>query len=193
VGGNLTNILEIDLSAEKTAMIEDMDKVSSWIESQAQNVQASSVKVICMKWQKAFVESAGFQVVASYNPPETLSAGDINDLINTAKSEGVALIADNLQIDVEFGKGIADQVGAEHVVLTNFPGAIPGTGSLAQMFHYNANQLFESTNVWRYTATLREEKYKLLNQVTTFQVTTSLAALIAVVEAVLLIIGERRK
>jgi len=193
VGGNLTNILDIDLSAEKNAMLEDIDDVSSWMESQAQDVQASSVKVICMKWQKAFVESAGFQVVASYNPPETLSAGDINDLVNTAKSEGVALIVDNLQIDVEFGKGIADQVGAEHVVLTNFPGAIPGTGSLAQMFRYNADQLFESTNVWRYTANLREEKDKLVNQVTTFQVTTSLAAVVAVVEAVLLYVGKRGK
>ena len=193
VGGNLTNILEIDLSAEKTAMFEDIDEVSSWMKSQAQDVQASSVKVICMKWQKAFVESAGFQVVDSYNPPETLSAGDINDLVTTAKSEGVALIIDNLQIDVEFGKSIADQVEAEHVVLTNFPGAIPGTGSLAQMFRYNADQLFESTNVWRYTANLREEKDKLVNQVTTFQITTSLAAMVAVVEAVLLYVGKRRK
>jgi hypothetical protein len=146
-----------------------------------------------MLWQKAFVESAGYQVVASYNPPETLSAGEINDLVNTAKSEGVALIVDNLQIDVEFGKGIADQVGAEHVVLTNFPGAVPGTGSLAQMFRYNANQLFESTNVWRYTATLKEEKDKLVNQVTTYQITTSLAAVVAIVEAVLLYVGKRRR
>ncbi len=193
VGGNLTDILDIDLSEEENAMLEDIDDVSRWMESQAQEVHASTVKVICMLWQKAFVESAGYQVVASYNPPETLSAGDINDLVNTAKSEGVALVVDNLQIDVEFGKGIADQVGAEHVVLTNFPGAVPGTRSLAQMFRYNANQLFESTNVWRYTATLKEEKDKLVNQITTFQITTSLAAMVAIVEAILLYAGKRRR
>jgi ABC-type Zn uptake system ZnuABC Zn-binding protein ZnuA len=192
VGGNLTDILEIDLSAEKAAMIEEINSVSSWMEGRAQEMQASSVKVICMAWQKAFVESAGFQVAATYNPPETLSVSDINGILNTAKSEGVALIVDNLQIDVEFGKGIADQVGAEHVVLTNFPGAIPGIGSLAQMFRYNADQLYKSANAWRYSTTLREEKERLVNQVTIFQITTSLAAVVAGVEAVLLYIWKRR-
>lgn len=191
VGGNLTDILGIDLSEEKISMIEEIDDVASWMEGQAQEVQASSVKVICMQWLKAFVESAGFQVVATYNPPETLSASDINGLVNTARSEGVALIVDNLQIDVEFGKGIADQVGAEHVVLTNFPGAIPGTDNLAEMFRYNADQLFKSTYAWRYSATLKEEKEKLMNQVTIFQIATSLFAVVAVVEAVLLYIGKR--
>jgi ABC-type Zn uptake system ZnuABC Zn-binding protein ZnuA len=191
VGGNLTDILGIDLSEEKISMIEEIDDVASWMEGQAQEVQASPVKVICMQWLKAFVESAGFQVVATYNPPETLSASDINGLVNTARSEGVALIVDNLQIDVEFGKGIADQVGAEHVVLTNFPGAIPGTDNLAEMFRYNADQLFKSTYAWRYSATLKEEKEKLMNQVTIFQIATSLFAVVAVVEAVLLYIGKR--
>ena len=191
VGGNLTNILDIDLSAEKNAMLEDIDDVSSWMESQAQDVQASSVKVICMKWQKAFVESAGFQVVASYNPPETLSASDINGLVNTAMIEKVALVVDNLQIDVEFGKGIADQVGAEHVVLTNFPGAIPGTDNLADMFRYNADQLVKSTYAWRYSSTLKEEKEKLLNQLTIYQITTSIIAVVAGVEAVLLYIWKK--
>ena len=191
VGGNLTDILGIDLSEEKIAMIEEIDDVASWMEGQAQEVQASSVKVICMQWLKAFVESAGFHVVATYNPPETLSASDINGLINTARSDGVALIVDNLQIDVEFGKGIADQVGAEHVVLTNFPGAIPGTDNLAEMFRYNADQLFKSTYAWRYSATLKEEREILVNQVTIFQIATSLFAVVAVVEAVLLYIWKR--
>jgi ABC-type Zn uptake system ZnuABC Zn-binding protein ZnuA len=186
VGGNLTTILGVDLSAEKTGMLEDIDDVSNWMSDQAQDYQASSIKVICMKWQKAFVESAGFQVVATYNPPETLSASDINDLIDTAESEGVALIVDNFQIDVEFGKSIADEVGAEHVVLTNFPGAIPGTESLAEMFRYNAEQLFSSVSVWNYTGTLREENESLEDRVTIYQITTALAAVIVGVEAVFL-------
>jgi hypothetical protein len=145
-----------------------------------------------MKWLKTFIESVGFQVVTTYDPPETLSAGDITTLVNTAQSEGVALIADNLQIDVEFGKGIATQVGAEHVVLTNFPGAIPGTGNLTQMFRYNAAQLFNATSTWRSTSTLRAEREDLKNQVTTYQITTSLAVIIAIVEAVWLYIGRKR-
>ena len=186
VGGNLTTILGIDLSMEEMGMLEAVDKETNWMIGQAQDYQVSSIKVICMKWQKAFVESAGFQVVATYNPPETLSVSDINDLIDTAESEGVALIVDNFQVDVEFGKSIADEVGAEHVVLTNFPGAIPGTESLAEMFRYNAEQLFKSVSAWNYTGALREENESLKDRVTLYQITTALAAVVAGVEAVFL-------
>jgi hypothetical protein len=192
VGGNLSEILGINLDTKIAAMLADVDEVSNWMASQSQALQASSVKVICMNWLRTFVESVGFQVVDTYNPPETLSAGDITTLINTAQSEGVALIVDNLQIDVEFGKGIATEVGAEHVVLTNFPGAIPGTGSLTEMFRYNAAQLFNATITWRSTTTLRTELEDSKNQVTTYQTTTSLAVIIAIAEAVWLYIGKKR-
>ena len=193
VGGNLSQILVLNLDAKISAMLADVDEVSSWMASRAQALQASSVKVICMKWLKPFVEAAGYQVVATYNPPETLSAGDITTLVNTAQSEGVALIVDNLQIDVEFGKGIAAQVGAEHVVLTNFPGAIPGTGNLTQMFQYNAEQLFNATSTWRTTAALRVDMEGLRNHLTIFQITTSVAVIVAVVEAVWLYVGRKRR
>lgn len=192
VGGNLSQILNVDLDFKTSEMLNDVEEVSNWMTSQAETLQASKVKVICMKWLKTFVESAGFTVVATYNPPETLSAGDITDLIETAQSEEVALIVDNLQIDVEFGKGIASQVGAEHVVLTNFPGAIPGTENLPKMFRYNAQRLFNATNTWRSTATLRTEREDLKNQVTIFQITTSLAVIIACVEAVWLYREKKR-
>jgi ABC-type Zn uptake system ZnuABC Zn-binding protein ZnuA len=192
IGGNLSEILDIDLDAKISTMLADVDAASNWMTSQAQALQISSVKVICMYWLATFVESAGFQVVATYNPPETLSAGDITSLIETAQSEGVALIVDNLQIDVEFGKGIATQVGAEHVVLTNYPGAIPGTGSLAQMLRYNAAQLFNATSTWRATTTLRAELEDVKNQVSIYQIIASLVGIAAIAEAVWLYIGRKR-
>lgn len=192
VGGNLSQILSISLDAQIAAMLADVDNAYTWMVSQGQALQVSSLKVICMKWLKPFVESVGFQVVATYNPPETLSAGDITTLVSTALSEKVALIVDNLQIDVEFGGGIAAQVGAEHVVLTNFPGAIPGTGNLTQMFRYNAEQLFNATSTWKATATLKAEMESLKGQVATYQTTTSLAVIVAVAEAMWLYIRRKR-
>ena len=192
VGGNLSQILSINLDAQTSAMLADVDEAYNWMVSQGQALQVSSMKVICMKWLKPFMESVGFQVVATYNPPETLSAGDITTLVSTALSEKVALIVDNLQIDVEFGGGIAAQVGAEHVILTNFPEAIPGTGNLTQMFRYNAEQLFNATSTWKATATLKAEMESLKGQVATYQTTTSLAVIVAVVEAVWLIIRRKR-
>ena len=193
VGGNLSQILDINLDSKISELLNDVDEVSSWIASQAETLQASNVNVICMSWLKTFIESAGFTVVATYNPPETLSAGDITALLETAETEGVALVVDNLQIDVEFGGGIASQVGAEHLVLTNFPGAIPGTENLPKMLRYNAEQLFNGTFTWQSTFTLKAEKADLHNQVTIFQITTSLAVIVALVEAVLLYAKRKRK
>ena len=213
-GGNLSHILGIDLDSQISEMLGEVDDVSSWMTTQAEALDASNVNVICMSWLKTFIESAGFNVVAVYNPPETLSTSDITDLLNIAQAENVALIADNLQIDVEFGEQIASEVGAEHLVLTNFPGAIPNTETLPKMLRYNAEQLFNSTVAWKSMSTLEAEKDALQNQVTTlqqsvadleaengdiqsqvsiFQITTAVAVVLVAVEAVLLYARTKRK
>jgi len=192
VGGNLSQILGLDLDAKTSEMLSDVDEVSSLMANQAATLDASNVKVICMGWLKTFIESAGFTVVATFNPPETLSAGDITSLIETAQSEEVALVVDNLQIDTEFGAGIASQVGAEHVVLTNFPGAVPNTETLPEMLKYNAEQLFNGAVTWKATSSLKAEKVDLQNQLAVFQIAASLAVIAAVAEAVLLY-AKRKK
>jgi len=192
VGGNLSTALSVDLNDIINAMTANVDSVASAIQSEAQSLNVSAVKVICMKWQKPFVSWVGFNVVADYNPPETLSAQDVTNLIATAKNEGVALIIDNLQVGVDFGAQIASEVGAVHVVLTNFPGAIPGTGNLSQMFSYNAKQLFEGTRAWKNTRELRSEIDTLRSQLALFEALTSIAIIIAVMEAVWLYIVRRK-
>lgn len=192
IGGNLSTALSMDLNAKVNTMVADVDAVANVIQSEAQDLNVTAVKVVCMKWQKAFVEWVGFDVIATYNPPETLSAGDVTTLVETAQNEEVALIIDNLQISAEFGAGIASEVGAVHVVLTNFPGAIPGTGNLTQMFSYNAEQLFEGTSAWRSTRELRGEMESARNLLTVFQAVTSVAVIVAVGEAVWLYMRRKR-
>jgi len=193
VGGNLSKILKIDLDSKISEMLNDVDEVSILMANQATTIGASNVKVICMGWLKPFIKSAGFTVVATFNPPETLSAGDITSLLEVAEREGVALVVDNLQIDTEFGAGIASQVGAEHLVLTNFPGAVPNTENLAKMLRYNAEQLFNSTITWQYTSALRAERVDLQNQVTLLQIAALLAVVVALAEAVLLYAKRKKK
>jgi len=191
VGGNLSEALSMDLDAKIESMLAEVDAVASEIASEAQTLEVEKVNVICMNWQTAFVEWVGFNVVADYGPPETLSAADITILVETARREEAALIIDNLQISVEFGAGIASEVGDAHVVLTNFPGAVPGTGNLTEMFSYNAKQLFDGLRTWRSTKSLRAEMENLKNQLTIFQAATSVALIVAVVEAVWLYIGKK--
>jgi ABC-type Zn uptake system ZnuABC Zn-binding protein ZnuA len=192
VGGNLSQILGLDLDSKMSEMLNDVDEVSSLMSSQAATLDASNVKVICMGWLKTFIESAGFTVVATFNPPETLSAGDITTLIETAQNESVALVVDNLQIDTEFGAEVAAQVGAEHVVLTNFPGAVPNTETLTKMLRYNTEQLSNATVTYQSTSTLKAERVDLQNQLTIFQIAASLAVIVALAEAVLLY-AKRKK
>lgn len=193
IGGNLNQILDINLDSKISQMLNEVDEVSGLMDSQAAALGASNVKVICMKWLQTFIESAGFNVVAAFNPPETLSAGDLTTLIAASQSERVALVVDNLQIDTAFGAGIAEEAGAEHVVLTNFPGAIPNTETLPKMLRYNAQQLFNGTVTWQSTSALKAERYELKNQVSLFQITTALAVIVACVEAVLLLSKRRRR
>ena len=192
VGGNLSQILGLDLNSKISEMLNDVDEVASLMASQAATLGASKVKVICMGWLKTFIESAGFTVVATFNPPETLSAGDITTLIKTAQNENIALIVDNLQIDTEFGAELAAQVGAEHVVLTNFPSAVPKTETLAKMLRYNTEQLYNATVTYQSTSALKAERVDLQNQLTIFQIVASVAAIIALSEAVLLY-AKRKK
>ena len=193
VGGNLSKALSIDLNTKTAAMLAKVDAVASEIRSEAQDLEVEKANVICMQWQKVFVEWVGFNVVATYNPPETLSAADITALVEMAQTEKAALIIDNLQVSIEFGAGIASEVGATHVVLTNFPGAVPGTGNLTEMFRYNAGQLFDGLRTWGSTKALIGETENLKNQLTVFQAATSVAVIVAIVEAVWLYLGRKRR
>jgi hypothetical protein len=165
VGGNLSKILGLDLNAKISQMLSDVDSVSSLMANQASTLEATNIKVICMGWLKTFIESAGFTVVATFN----------------------------LQIDTEFGAGIASQVGAEHVILTNFPGAVPNTQTLPEMLKYNAEQLFNGIVTWKSTSELKTEKVGLQNQVAIFQIAAALASIVAISEAVLLYAKRRSK
>ncbi len=204
IGGNLSIALSKDFSSKVLSMLDAVDSVANEIRREAQSLGVENVSVICMKWQKTFVEWVGFKVVATYDPPETLSASDIVSIIDIARNESAALIIDNLQISAEFGASIASEVGAEHVVLTNFPGAIPGTGNLTQMFQYNAKQLFKGLRKWRamrelemevkkLTESLRAEAENLKNQLAAFQAATFVAATVAAVEFTLLLAKRKRR
>lgn len=84
-------------------------------------------KVISMLHQADFMKWAGFDVVASYGPPETFTPALIADLVTKGKAAKVVLVVDNLQSGPDAGKNIAREIGAAHVTISNFPGALPNT------------------------------------------------------------------
>jgi len=81
-------------------------------------------------------------VTVSYGLPENLSLRDLVELADQGRTAEAVLVIDNLQSGIEFGGKLAREVDAVHVVLSNFPGALPNTATLIDLFVRNAEALF---------------------------------------------------
>jgi len=195
------------------AVSAEIEATAKEILTNATELEVEKVKVVCMLWQKGFVEWMGFNIVAIYKPPEKMSLNEILNLTSKAENEKVALVIDNLPSGYTFGAKLAADVGAQHVVLTNFPGAVPGTETYAKMIEYNAKQLFEAvkrhrliegeiielTEALKGYQLMQEEVEKLRDalgnanmQLKILSVTTTIFLAITIVEAVIIYRGKSR-
>jgi len=141
VADALEKYLGLDVSDRLDEALSEVNQTFSQIREELQELGANQTNVICMQWQVGFVSQLGFNVVKDYPPPETLSPEDVSELISVGKSKDVALVIDNLQSGTEFGEYLAEQIGAVHVVLTNFPGTEPDVNNITAMYLWNAEQL----------------------------------------------------
>lgn len=121
---------------------EALASLTTSLKAQAAALNVESIPVISMAWQEDFVAWLGFNIVATYGMPENLSLKDLVDLAHVGTESGAALVIDNLQSGVNFGAKLAREIGAVHVVLSNFPGAMPGTATVLDLFERNAEALF---------------------------------------------------
>jgi len=88
----------------------------------------SQYKVICGNMIKGLIVWSGFNVLASYPRPEDLTPQKMQELINTGRQSGVAIVIDNLQSGkADAGVIMAEEIGAAQVTLTNFPGGFDNT------------------------------------------------------------------
>jgi len=107
------------------------------LKARLEQARAGEVKVLCADMQAGFVKWMGFPVVAVYGRPEDTTPKQLEELLNRARSEGVKLVIDNLQSGHEAGVGIAKELGAKHVTLSNFPGGLPNTASWEEAIRHN--------------------------------------------------------
>lgn len=179
----LNEYLGLDTSERLEKSIESISSTAEYLKARAQEKGVEKVKVICMTWQKPFVSWLGFNVILEYGPPEKLSSSDVAELVENGKKEGAMLVISNLQSGTAVGKYIADEIGAIHVVLTNFPDPGEGLLNLSHVFVHNAESLFKAM-----------EEYELMEEMRTLQRSLHLYTLlsyslgvIAAVEAAILI------
>jgi len=111
---------------------------------------SQGLKALSGEMQASFVKWAGFEVVSTFGRPEDLSVADLQRLVDVGKSSGIALIVDNLQSgSARISEGVIQDTGAEHVVLSNFPGAFPDTETWEKAFRKNVALLVEAARQWR--------------------------------------------
>jgi ABC-type Zn uptake system ZnuABC Zn-binding protein ZnuA len=77
--------------------------------------------VVASAMQEEFLRRMGFVVVATYVREGDVSARSFRKVIDASRGRGVLFVVDNLQSGPKIGAPIAAELGAKHVVFSNFP------------------------------------------------------------------------
>jgi zinc transport system substrate-binding protein len=86
------------------------------------------VRVLCNEMQAPFASWAGFEVIQTYRRPEDWSVADTEQLVRLGRERQAVLVLDNLQSGGNrMSETLARDIGADHIVLSNFPGGFPDT------------------------------------------------------------------
>ncbi len=193
VAKSLERHLGLNLKSRLERCLKAIDIVSQQLLEASREHNFDEVAVVCMQWQKPFLEYLGFRIIATYPPPEKLSARQIKELISTIRKEGAALIIDNLQSGTSVGETLAEETGAIHVVLSNFPGVVPEANNVTSLYKHNLRRLIVAVTIYRRAAKLLSNYNALKQQVMMYEVATYSLAAVALSElAVLLYIRRRR-
>ncbi|UCH50557.1 MAG: zinc ABC transporter substrate-binding protein, partial [Chloroflexota bacterium] len=114
------------------------------IRTRLDEANVSTVKVIASIRQADFLQWAGFKVVGTFGGPQALTPQAVKDLIDKGKAEGVSLVINNLQDGQDAGKGIAQELGAKNLNLSNFPGGFDNTETWEKAINHNVDILLNA-------------------------------------------------
>jgi zinc transport system substrate-binding protein len=111
------------------------------IKARLAQADVASVRVIASARQADFLQWAGFNVVATFDPAQSLAPQTTKDLIDKGRAEGVKLVVNNLQDGKDEGKAVAQDIGAKNLNLSNFPGGFDNTETWEKAINYNVDLL----------------------------------------------------
>lgn len=173
------------IHANSQSYISQIDEKSLELQAEIESMGYLNKTVICMSWQKDFVENLGLNVAYSYGPPQGLSVQDILDIKNAAIDNNVCAIIDNLQSGTEIGADVSSESGASHVIFTNFPGAIPGTDNYLDMITYNTEQLIGGIENFEYK---KGDISELESQISNLEIQRNASIILAIIFVILSLI-----
>jgi zinc transport system substrate-binding protein len=122
------------------------------IKARLTKADVSKINVIASSRQADFLQWAGFNVVATFGGTQSLTPQVIKDLVDQGKAANVTLIINNLQDGQDAGKAIAEELGAENLNLSNFPGGLDNTETWEKAIDRNVTILLDAVAKIRSTA-----------------------------------------
>jgi len=173
--------------------IKNINETAEKLKQQIETLGLKDRKVVCIEWYMEFLNYFGLNVSYYYGSPEGLSVQDEIDVINAVSEDGVAAVIDNLQSGTTFGAKVASETGKSHVILSNFPDAVPNTESYIKTIEYNINQTIKGIQTYDYK---KGDILKLESQVNeiTLQRNAAIAmsAILAIVAIIVFIMFKRK-
>lgn len=97
--------------------------------------------VLASAMQADFVRWAGLSVVKEYGRAEDITPRDLVGLMEAARGKRIVGVVDNLQSGADAGRPVADELRVPHVVLSNFPGSVPGAEDYFGLLEHNVRLL----------------------------------------------------
>jgi zinc transport system substrate-binding protein len=100
--------------------------------------------VICSDQQAEALRWFGLKVIGTYGRPEDFNPSSMHKLVGLGRNGKARLVIDNLQSGPDAGKELAHELGAVHVVLSNFPGGFNGAPTWAKTVHVNLERIIDA-------------------------------------------------
>ncbi len=114
------------------------------IKNRLSKANVSKINVIASARQADFLTWAGFNMVATFASPQSLTPQVVKGLVDKGRAGGVMLVINNLQDGADAGKAIAEELGAENLNLSNFPGGFSNTETWEKAIDYNVTLLLNA-------------------------------------------------
>ena len=134
-------------SVYQKSAAECKDKIvakESEIKAKLSKENLADINVMCAEHQAGFVKWTGLNVVATYGTPDSLTPQVVKDLVDKGRETKVTLIIDNLQSGQDAGAGIAEELGCDRVILSNFPGGFDNTETWEKAIDRNVELILEA-------------------------------------------------
>jgi zinc transport system substrate-binding protein len=112
---------KVEIMKRKEEVIRKVKTGANLLLQKVKRTGISGKPMIASAMQREPLEWMGLRVVGEYGRPEAMSARDVVRLAKIGRDQQAIAVVDNLQSGPDAGKGIAEAMGAPHVVLTNFP------------------------------------------------------------------------